>query len=86
MKIAVWDTYVERFDGKRMHFDILVHSTTAEDQVQTYGRQYLDSKPFTTKTLSSKECQFCHMEEGSDQLSEKIRQRGYAIVEMENCI
>ncbi len=28
MEVSVWDTYVPRGDGKVMHFDILVPSTT----------------------------------------------------------
>ena len=33
MKIAVWDTYVQRDDDKTMHFDILVPSDLKDTQV-----------------------------------------------------
>ena len=31
MKIAVWDTYVTRKDGKVMHFDILVNENLKDE-------------------------------------------------------
>ncbi len=63
MIISVWDTYVAREDGKTMHFDILVPSTEEKENILSYGRKYLSSKPFQTAELSSKECKFCHMEQ-----------------------
>ena len=33
MKVSVWDTYVEREDGKIMHFDILVSSELKNEQI-----------------------------------------------------
>jgi hypothetical protein len=39
MKIAVWDTYVTRKDGKIMHFDILVDENVNDaEQVYEYGK------------------------------------------------
>lgn len=44
MKIAVWDTYVTRKDGKIMHFDILVDENVNDaEQVYEYGKKYLKS-------------------------------------------
>lgn len=45
MKIAVFDTYVVRPDGRRMHFDILVNDEAKDvDQVLAYGQRYLAAK------------------------------------------
>ena len=86
MKIAVWDTYTARADNVVMHFDILVpNSMTDERQIFAFGNEYLDTKPFDTGKLSTKECRFCHIEEASAQLISEVQKKGYAIIEMENC-
>ncbi|MCG2418373.1 DUF2024 family protein [Aequorivita sp. F47161] len=87
MKIAVWDTYVERPNGERMHFDILVPSDLEDkDQVYAFGEQYLESKPFKTGALDSKKCNFCHFENATAEVETAILQKGYYILEMENCL
>ena len=87
MKVSVWDTYVKsREDDKVMHFDILVPgSLTDVNQILTYGRQYLESKPFTSDKLSTNECRFCHMQSVPEHIEKEIRSKGYHIIEMENC-
>ena len=86
MKIAVWDTYVTRVDGKIMHFDILVSNEIKnDDRIYEYGNTYLKSKPFETGSLTSKECQFCHIEDATDSIKKQIQFQGYYIIEMENC-
>lgn len=86
MNIAVWDTYVEREDGAIMHFDILVPDTLKEvEQVLSYGRSYLEKKPFKTEGLTTKECRWCHIEKATVQTVQKIQQKGYDIIEMEFC-
>ncbi|AXT58448.1 DUF2024 family protein [Aquimarina sp. MMG015] len=86
MKIAVWDTYVNRKDGLLMHFDILVSNESMdEDQVLAYGKKYLSTKTFKTLSLTAKECRFCHIETASPEIVNLIETKGYAIIEMENC-
>lgn len=86
MKISVWDTYVKRDDGKMMHFDILVPTEVNEEtEVFNFGHQYLTAKPFLTDELSSKKCNFCHIEEASEEIKNSIQEKGYYIIEMENC-
>ena len=86
MKVAVWDTYVERKGKAIMHFDILVPDTlTDESQIFSYGHNYLSVKPFETGKLSTSECRFCHIEEATEQMVSEISKKGYAIIEMENC-
>ncbi len=86
MKIAVWETYVSRKDGLVMHFDILVPDTlTNENKVFEYGKSYLNSKPFDTKSLTSKECKICHIDQATPEIIKDIRIHGYSIIEMENC-
>lgn len=86
MEISVWDTYVTREDGKIMHFDILVPSEIKEEQtIFEYGKDYLKNKPFEIVKLTSNECRFCHIEQATDAIIEAVSEKGYDIIEMENC-
>ncbi|MCH9660896.1 MAG: DUF2024 family protein [Bacteroidetes bacterium] len=86
MKLAVWDTYVKRFDGRTMHFDILVPNDVLDDGVVIgYGLDYLKKKPFKTMGLSAKECRLCHIEQATEKMRIDIETRGFSIIEMENC-
>lgn len=86
MKVSVWDTYVQRKDGKTMHFDILVPSIlNDEEKIFQYGNQYLSRKSFETDELNSKRCNFCHIEKASEAVINEIVKQGYSIIEMENC-
>ncbi|MCH2196105.1 DUF2024 family protein [Kordia sp.] len=86
MKVSVWDTYVKRTDNRVMHFDILVPSdVTAEETIFSYGKTYLKSKAMEGAELTARECKFCHIEKASDEVMVAIEQKGYFIIEMENC-
>lgn len=86
MNIAVWDTYVARQDGRKMHFDILVpDSLRNQDQVFAFGNDYLQRKGIAGTLLSANECSFCHIGQGSPEQIAAIGARGYDIIEMENC-
>ncbi len=86
MKVAVWDTYVEREDGNIMHFDILVPiEVTDEPTIFSYGMDYLKIKPFQTNSLSAKECRLCHIEKATEEMITDIGKKGWSIIEMENC-
>ena len=86
MYISVWDTYVQRQDGKVMHFDILVPQDLKDtSEIFAFGKDYLKSKPFATRELTSKECQFCHIEKASEEVEVSINSKGYFIIEMQNC-
>ncbi|WP_222983326.1 DUF2024 family protein [Flagellimonas meishanensis] len=86
MRVAVWDTYVQRNDGLVMHFDILVPDDLENEEVIfRFGKEYLNTKPFATGKLSAEECRFCHMEVAPYQVVEQINKKGYFVIEMENC-
>ena len=60
MPVAVFDTYVPRPDGRRMHFDILVRNEPNERSgVLGYGRRYLADKGILSEALVARDCQFC---------------------------
>jgi len=86
MRVSVFDTYVERKDGTVMHFDILVPETEKDvDKVYGFGREYLAEKKQAGQPLAAKECNFCHIEEAEPKVVDAIKERGYYIVEMQNC-
>ena len=69
-----------------MHFDIIVPDLIKdENNILTFGKDYLLSKNQQSQTLTSKECSFCHIEQATDEMVEAIEKQGYYIIEMENC-
>ena len=86
MKISVYDTYVQRPNGLRMHFDILVPSDLRDlATVLGYGQIYLASKGLPSSILKSEKCNFCHVESANAAVASEITARGFAIIEMEHC-
>lgn len=86
MNIAVWDTYVQRKDGRTMHFDIIVpQNITDEIIVYDFGKAYLASKDQAGQPLTAKQCRYCHQEIASAEMADSIGQKGYYIIEMEGC-
>ena len=86
MKVAVWDTYVTKKDGNVMHFDIIAPEEIKDTTIiYGYGREYLKTKGQEGQPLTSKECRFCHIETVRPQWEVEIKQKGYFIIEMENC-
>ncbi|TRX59103.1 DUF2024 family protein [Fulvivirga sp. M361] len=87
MRVAVWDTYVNRKDGQVMHFDILVPDTlTDENEIFEFGKAYLRNKAFETEDISAEKCSFCHIAQAPQHVVDSITLSGYHIIEMENCL
>lgn len=88
MKIAFFDTYVIRPDGRRMHFDILVRDQNPDREssaVLAHARRYLEAKGLPADSLSAHECRFCHTESAPPTIAEEIDRRGFAIIELQHC-
>lgn len=86
MKIAVFDTYVTRLDGRRMHFDILVPDSTKNvEQVLQFGRRYVAAKGESPESLQAQECRFCHLESASEPVQAAVDEDGFAIIELAHC-
>jgi hypothetical protein len=86
MQVRVWDTYVERKDGRVMHFDIIApDAIVAPVIIYQYGKEYLEKKSEGEQVLSSEECRFCHIEEAAPEIRDAIARDGYYILEMQNC-
>ena len=86
MQVAVWDTYVTKKDDSIMHFDIIAPDHIKDEKlIHTFGKEYLLSKNQEGQPLSAKECNFCHIEKATEEMVLSINQKGYYIIEMENC-
>jgi hypothetical protein len=86
MKVAVWDTYVNRTDGVIMHFDIIVPSEVKDENIiYGFGKEYLVRKGQQGQPITANECSFCHVENVKPQWENDIKEKGYFIYEMENC-
>lgn len=86
MQVAVWDTYVTKKDGTIMHFDIIAPSEIKDTTIiYNYGKEYLKTKNQEGQSLASKECRFCHIETLKPQWEMEIKEKGYLIIEMDNC-
>jgi hypothetical protein len=86
MQVAVWDTYVTKKDGTIMHFDIIAPDHIKDEEtIHTFGKEYLELRNQGNQPLSAKECSFCHVEKATGEMTQSIQQRGYHIIEMENC-
>ena len=86
MQISVYDTYVQRPDGCRMHFDILVPSELKDhDTILQHGRTYLAAKGLHPAELKAEKCRYCHIELATSQVGKEVAERGFAVLEMENC-
>jgi sorbitol-specific phosphotransferase system component IIA len=86
MKVSVYDTYVRRRNGTVMQFDIIVPADLKDtSMIFNYGKDFLKTKGEDGQTLSTKECQFCHIEEVKPQWEKTIKEKGYYIYEVENC-
>jgi hypothetical protein len=85
MKVSVYDTYVPKDENTVMHFDILVEDSDTIENAYKYGKEYLGEKGIPDFKLTTKECNFCHMEAAPEAVKKSIKEKGYYIIEMENC-
>lgn len=84
MKVAVWDTYVKSNKGDVLHFDIIAPEEIKDPStIYTFGREYLESINESSGQINTSECQFCHIEEPTEEMLASIEQSGYFILEME---
>ena len=86
MQISVYDTYVQRPDGRRMHFDILVSATLKDiETILDFGRTYLAAKGIPSAALKAEKCSYCHTESAEPLIEIELAKTGFAILELENC-
>jgi NifB/MoaA-like Fe-S oxidoreductase len=85
MQCAVYDTYVQKKDGKTMHFDVVVEHNTSHEKALEFGKMYLESVGQGGQKITSEECQFCHIQQAPPVVEKSIIQQGFYIQKMEGC-
>ena len=85
MQCKVYDSYVTKRDGSVMHFDIIVPLPANDEEIILFGKEYLKSVGEGGQKITTKECQFCHIEMASPEVERNIHQQGYYILAMEGC-
>ena len=85
MECAVYDTYVQKKDGKIMHFDVVVEADTPHEKAIEYGHQFLSQVGQSGQKMTSEECQCCHIQQAPPFVEKSIKQQGYWIQKMEGC-
>ena len=85
MNVKVWDTYVKKKNGEVIHFDIIVpENVTDEALIHEYGKLFIVSQGEMDAKLDSDECQFCHIEEPTEDMFSAIADKGFYILEMDD--
>lgn len=85
MNCDVFDTYVTRENGQRMHFDVIVPSGTLPTVAQAFGQAYLEAVGVTDGRVTAERCRFCHVEQATPEMERAIEEQGYFIVALEGC-
>ena len=86
MKVNVWDTYVKKWGGTTMHFDIVAPKEVKDTgTIYGFGKEYLKTKGQENRPLSSEQCRFCHIEDLRPEWEKEISGKGYFIIELEGC-
>lgn len=84
MDIHVYDTYVKAKDGHTMHFDVFT-AVKDDQQAIKFAKEWLISIGEGKAVITSKECNFCHIQSASSNVVEAINKDGYFIYKMEGC-
>lgn len=85
LKVAVWDTYIKKKDGNVMHFDIIVPENFSDEKaIFNFGETYAKSKGELDVKVDTSKCQFCHVEDVTNDVREAIAEVGYYILEMDD--
>ena len=85
MEALVFDTYVKNKEGNLMHFDIVVPKNTKEEDVLSFGKEWLQNRGEEVKQFTTSECRFCHVERATEEMVLNFNSHGYYIIEMEGC-
>ncbi len=84
MDIHVYDTYVKAKDGRTMHFDVFTAVKDDQKAIES-AKEWLTSIGEGEALITSKECNFCHIQSASSNVIEAINKDGYFIYKMEGC-
>ncbi|NOT38128.1 MAG: DUF2024 family protein [Saprospiraceae bacterium] len=84
MKVAIWDTYITTASGLVIHIDIVIpEEVKNEAAIYEYGKTYLKSISETGE-IDADYCQYCHVEEPTEQMVDDINTQGFSIIRLED--
>ena len=86
MEIQIHDTYVKGKNGE-MHFDVAIEEGKGKDNAFAVecAKKWLGSIGEGDAEITSKECQFCHVQGANENIANDINKNGYSIIKMEGC-
>jgi Domain of unknown function (DUF2024) len=85
MKVSVFDTYVLKSNGSTAHFDILVpEEKNSLEEVLAFSKTHLERLGEGSQSISAAECQFCHIEEPTQEVLNSIEQQGFHVIVMDD--
>ena len=85
MEIEVYDTYATSEKGIKIHFDVMLAIGGNEGHASSYAQDFIKRITESTDFFKLDSCKFCHTEEATTNVSEKVEKDGYCIVPIENC-
>ena len=85
MEIEVYDTYATSEKGVKIHFDVMLAIGGNEGHASSYAQDFIKQITEATDFIKLDSCKFCHTEEATTNVSEKVEKDGYCIVPIENC-
>lgn len=85
MKFDVFDTYVTREDGQRMHFDVFLPAGGSKDTAKQFAMKWLAEMKISTDNIQLDSCEYCHSEQATPEVAQALETQGYAILQMQGC-
>lgn len=85
MKLDVYNTYARHSDGTLMHFDVLTPSGSGIELAREQAMAWLDCIGVAANQLALESCDFCHVENATQEYATQVERRGYAILQLEGC-
>ena len=85
MEIEVYYTYANSEKDIKIHFDAILPIGRNERKASNYAQDFINIIADSTNSVKLDSCKFCHTEEATTNVSEKIDKDGYCIVPIENC-
>jgi len=85
MEIEVYDTYATSEKGIKIHFDVMLAIGGNAGHASSYAQDFIKIITESLDFIKLDSCKFCHIEEATTNVSEKVEKDGYCIVPIENC-
>lgn len=82
MNLHVFDTYARTFDGKKLHFDILLQKHDQGKAIDSANR-FLSELGVEAQEIDSSSCQFCHSSAQYTKFIPAVQEKGFVVIKLE---